>query len=186
MLQSWLGWHCLTLLEQNTPLSLKYKGITSIHHKPARPLRTAPRCVITTTETELTDLIQSSPYIPRNLIHTYTHTYILTYIHTLTHTCTHRDIHRHTHIHTHTYTVTHIYIHTHIHTCTHTQTYIHTFRARHWCLPRCPGQVELVNYSCRASENCILLAPLGKHAVYILGLLLRMCANFVVWHPSLS
>ena len=35
---------------------------------------------------------------------------------------------------------------------------LHTllFRARHWCLPHCPGQVEFVNYSCGASENCIL------------------------------
>ena len=24
-------------------------------------------------------------------------------------------------------------------------------RARHWCLPHCPGQVEFVNYSCGAS-----------------------------------
>ena len=39
----------------------------------------------------------------------------------------------------------------------------------------------------RASENCILLAPLNKCCtVYIPGLLLRMCASFVVWHPSLS
>ena len=59
-------------------------------------------------------------------------------------------------------------------------------RARHWCLPHCPGQVEFVNYSCGASENCILLAPLGKYALYISGLLLRMCASFVVCHPSLS
>ena len=48
-------------------------------------------------------------------------------------------------------------------------------RAWHWCLHRCPGQVEFVNYSWRASENCILIAPLGKYAVYISGLLLRMC-----------
>ena len=40
-------------------------------------------------------------------------------------------------------------------------------RARHWCLPHCPGQVEFVNYSCVASENCILLAPLGKYVLYI-------------------
>ena len=59
-------------------------------------------------------------------------------------------------------------------------------RARHWCLPHCPGQVEFVNYSCGASENCILLAPLGKYVLYISGLLLRMCASFVVCHPSLS
>ena len=32
-------------------------------------------------------------------------------------------------------------------------------RARH-----CPEQVEFVNYSCGAGENCILLAPLGKYA----------------------
>ena len=51
-------------------------------------------------------------------------------------------------------------------------------RARHWCLPHCPGQVEFVNYSCGASENCILLAPLGKYVLYISGLLLRMCASF--------
>ena len=38
--------------------------------------------------------------------------------------------------------------------------------ARHWCLPHCPGQVEFVNYSCGASENYILLAPLGKFAAY--------------------
>ena len=50
------------------------------------------------------------------------------------------------------------------------------FRARHWCLPHCPGQVEFVNYSCGASENCILLAPLGKlYTLYISGLLLRTC-----------
>ena len=60
------------------------------------------------------------------------------------------------------------------------------YRARHWCLPHCPGQVEFVNYSCGASENCILLAPLGKNILYISGLLLRMCASFVVCHPSLS
>ena len=59
-------------------------------------------------------------------------------------------------------------------------------RARHWCLPHCPGQVEFENYSCGASENCILLAPLGKYVLYISGLLLRMCAGFVVCHPSLS
>ena len=59
-------------------------------------------------------------------------------------------------------------------------------RARHWCLPHCPGQVEFVNYSCGASESCILLAPLGKNILYILGLLLRMCESFVVCHPSLS
>ena len=35
-------------------------------------------------------------------------------------------------------------------------------RARHWCLPHCPGQEEFVNYSCGAGENCILLAPLAK------------------------
>ena len=56
-------------------------------------------------------------------------------------------------------------------------------RARHWCLPHCPGQVEFVNYSCGASENCILLAPLGKYVFYISGLFLRMCASFVVCHP---
>ena len=60
------------------------------------------------------------------------------------------------------------------------------YRARHWCLPHCPGQVEFENYSCGASENCILLAPLGKYVLYISGLLLRMCASFVVCHPSLS
>ena len=27
---------------------------------------------------------------------------------------------------------------------------------------------------------------LGKYAVYILGLLLRTCASFVVWHPNLE
>ena len=59
-------------------------------------------------------------------------------------------------------------------------------RARHWCLPHCPGQVEFVNYSCGAGENCILLAPLGKYVLYISGLLLRICASFVVCHPSLS
>ena len=59
-------------------------------------------------------------------------------------------------------------------------------RARHWCLPHCPGQVEFVNYSCGAGENCILLAPLGKYALYISGLLLRMWASFMVWHPCLS
>ena len=41
-------------------------------------------------------------------------------------------------------------------------------RARHWCLPQCPGQVEFVNYSCGASENCILLAPLGKYVLLLL------------------
>ena len=55
-----------------------------------------------------------------------------------------------------------------------------------WCLPRCHGQVEFVNYRWRASGNCILLVPLGKHAVYISGLLLRMCASFVVCQSSLS
>ena len=60
------------------------------------------------------------------------------------------------------------------------------YRARHWCLPHCPGQVEFVNYSCGAGENCILLAPLGKYALYISGVLLRMWASFMVWHPSLS
>ena len=50
----------------------------------------------------------------------------------------------------------------------------------------CPGQVEFVNYSCGASENCILLAPLGKNILYISGLLMRMCASCVVCHPSLS
>ena len=59
-------------------------------------------------------------------------------------------------------------------------------RARHWCFPHCPGQVEFVNYSCGAGENCILLAPLGKYALYISGLLLRMWASFMVWHPTLS
>ena len=49
-----------------------------------------------------------------------------------------------------------------------------------------PGQVEFVNSSYGASENCILLAPLGKYVLYISGLLLRMCASFVVCHPSLS
>ena len=49
-----------------------------------------------------------------------------------------------------------------------------------------PGQVEFVNYSCGASENCILLAPLGKYALYISGFLLRMCASFVVCHQGLS
>ena len=43
-----------------------------------------------------------------------------------------------------------------------------------------PRHVEFVNYSWRASENCILLAPLGKYAVFISGLLLRMYASFVV------
>ena len=38
-------------------------------------------------------------------------------------------------------------------------------RARHWCLPHCPGQVKFVKYSCGASENCIFLAPLGKYAL---------------------
>ena len=52
------------------------------------------------------------------------------------------------------------------------------FRARHWCLSHCPGQVEFVNYSCGASENCISLGPLGKYVLYISGLLLRMCASF--------
>ena len=42
-------------------------------------------------------------------------------------------------------------------------------RARRWCMPHCPGQVEFVNYSCGASENCILLAPLGKYVLYISG-----------------
>ena len=45
----------------------------------------------------------------------------------------------------------------------------------------CPGQVEFLNYSWRASENFIMLAPLGKYTtVYTFGLLLRMCASFVV------
>ena len=44
-----------------------------------------------------------------------------------------------------------------------------------------------VNYSWRASKSCILLAALGKYAVYISSLLLRMCVeSFVVWHTSLS
>ena len=43
-----------------------------------------------------------------------------------------------------------------------------------------PRHVEFVNYSWRASENCILLAPLGKYAVFISGLLLRIYASFVV------
>ena len=50
----------------------------------------------------------------------------------------------------------------------------------------CPMQVEFVNYSCGAGENCILLASLGKYVLYISGLLLRMWASFMVWHPSLS
>ena len=57
-------------------------------------------------------------------------------------------------------------------------------RARHWCLSHCPGQVEFVDYSCGANENCILFAPLGKYVLHISGLLLRMCARFVVCHPS--
>ena len=58
-------------------------------------------------------------------------------------------------------------------TCSHWEDHFwFKVRARHWCLPHCPGQVELVNYSCGASENCILLAPLGKNILYISGLLL--------------
>ena len=44
------------------------------------------------------------------------------------------------------------------------QHYLH--RAQHWCLPHCPGQVEFVNYSCRASENYILFATGEEHFVY--------------------
>ena len=50
-------------------------------------------------------------------------------------------------------------------------------RARHWCLPHCPGQVEFVNYSCGASENCILLAPLGKYVLYIFQVYFWECVQ---------
>ena len=42
------------------------------------------------------------------------------------------------------------------------------YRARHWCLPRCPGQVELVNYSCRASKN-YLACPTGQACCLYFG-----------------
>ena len=45
----------------------------------------------------------------------------------------------------------------------------HLCRARHWCFPHCLGQVEFVNYSCGASENYILLVPLGKYILFISG-----------------
>ena len=40
--------------------------------------------------------------------------------------------------------------------------YNQTVRAWHWCFPHCPGEVEFVNYSWRASKNCILLVPVGR------------------------
>ena len=35
-------------------------------------------------------------------------------------------------------------------------------RARHWCLPHCPGQVEFVNYSCGGKWKLHLACPTGK------------------------
>ena len=55
-------------------------------------------------------------------------------------------------------------------------------RARHWCLPHCPGQVEFVDYSWRASEN-----PVGQvHYIFQVYTFENVCTSFVVWYPSLS
>ena len=42
-------------------------------------------------------------------------------------------------------------------------------RPRHWCLPHCPGQTEFVNYSLRASGNC-LACPTGQVGCIYFGL----------------